>query len=255
MYQRAEHSENSVPVLRDFIRAHPLGTLTSAFDVPTFPLLQSTLVPFVLDFDPADESDLGSLKGHIARANPQAKAMIAEASAVQGPVSGSSPGELEREVLILFTSPAHHYVTPKFYTETKPKTGKVVPTWNYASVEARGKLTIFHDAKSPATVDFLAKTLRDLSNMGETEIMGHGVPWKVEDAPPSYVSAMKKAIIGVQIRLTSLAGRFKLSQDESGGDRTGVVEGFRQMGSDVGNQMAQMVEDCGASKKAEESAE
>ncbi|KAJ3184252.1 hypothetical protein HDU87_005099 [Geranomyces variabilis] len=251
MYTRADHAETSIPPLRDFIRANPLGCITSAIDGPGFPLLQSTLVPLVFDFDPADDGDLGSLRGHLARANPHAKAMIFEVSsgdAEKTDAAGSAAKELQREVLILFTAPAHHYVTPKFYTETKPATGKVVPTWNYASVEVRGRATIFCDSKSPATQAFVAKNVADLSNFAETEITKHSDPWKVDDAPASYIAALSKAIIGVQIRITSMAGRFKMSQESTQGDRDGVVAGFKKLDTDVGREMAHMIQERGLLK-------
>ncbi|KAJ3167902.1 hypothetical protein HDU88_001849 [Geranomyces variabilis] len=251
MYIRADHAEINVPVLREFIRANPLGCLTTAIDGPDFPLLQSTHVPLLLDFDPADDADLGSLRGHMARANPHAKAMVAEVSSGDSASPGAAAGsvkELQREVLILFTAPAHHYVTPKFYTETKPATGKVVPTWNYASVEVRGHATIFCDSKSPATQAFLAKNVADLSNMAETDIMKHSDPWKVDDAPASYIAALTKAIIGVQIRITSMAGRIKMSQESTRGDRDGVVAGFKGLDTEVGREMARMIEERGRLK-------
>ena len=124
MYLRTVYAEHDIPTLREFIRKTPLGIITTAIDVPSsdFPFLQSSHIPWVLDV-PADatETDLGRLRGHMARANPQVKAMIAE-------LTSSGQRTLSRDVLVLFNAPAHHYVTPKFYTETKPATGKVAPT-------------------------------------------------------------------------------------------------------------------------------
>lgn len=140
--------------------------------------------------------------------------------------------------MILFNGPAHHYVTPKFYTETKPLSGKVVPTWNYSAVQVYGRATIFHDTKATATAAFLDKQIRDLSLQSERDVMGYEKPWQVDDAPTSYIEIMKKAIIGVQIEILDIGGKWKMSQEMGVGDQKGVVEGFRALGSGVGDEMA-----------------
>ncbi|KAI0682290.1 putative FMN-binding domain-containing protein, partial [Cerioporus squamosus] len=157
MYLRAVHAEHDIPTLREFIRANPLGIFTTAIDAPDFPFLQSSHIPWLLDVPPdAKETDLGTLRGHMARANPQVKAMIAE-------LTSSGSRTLSRDVLVLFNLPAHHYVTPKFYTETKPATGKTAPTWDYAAVQVYGRATVYFDAKAEETDAFLSRSLRDLS--------------------------------------------------------------------------------------------
>lgn len=153
--------------------------------------------------------------------------------------------------------PAHHYVTPKFYTETKPDTGKVVPTWNYAAAQVYGKAKIFFDSKAPETGAFLAKQIHDLSEHAEASVMGFDgqggrqESWRVSDAPTSYIEALQKAIIGIEIKIERLQGKFKMSQESTKGDREGVVKGFLALDSQVGSDMARLVRHRGDLKDAE----
>lgn len=103
--------------------------------------------------DEGSETELGRLRGHLARQNPQSKAIIEEINSLKS--VSSSTNVLEYDVLIIFTSPAHHYVTPKLYTETKPASGKVVPTWNYAAVQVYSRAKVFIDPKLAETSNFL----------------------------------------------------------------------------------------------------
>ncbi|KAH6983824.1 putative FMN-binding domain-containing protein [Ilyonectria destructans] len=227
MYIRAAHAEADLRTLRRIVRDNPLGLFTTAISSPSFPFLQSSHIPFVLDVeDEGSETELGRLRGHLARQNPQSKAIIEE---INSPKSvSSSTNVLEHDVLIIFTSPAHHYVTPKFYTETKPASGKVVPTWNYAAVQVYGRAKVFIDPN-------------------ETSIMGYNGqgdkprPWKVTDAPENFVELLKKAIIGVEIDVQKMEGKFKMSQEMGNGDTDGVIQGFRSLGTDTGRQIADTV--------------
>ncbi|KAK0647285.1 hypothetical protein DIS24_g7888 [Lasiodiplodia hormozganensis] len=237
MFLPAIHAENDLPTLHAFIRANPLGLLTTAIHSPTqaFPVLQASHLPFVLDVPDSDDSSpssssdkpLGILRAHMARANPQVKAMTETMQP-----AGGQPQTLEQDVLILFNGPSQHYVTPKFYTATKPVTGKVVPTWNYSAVQVYGKLKLYLDAKSDATQAFLDKQMADLSRMCETSIMGFARPWEVDDAPEAFVNMKKKAIVGIEVEITSVAGKWKMSQEMGEGDRKGVAEGFEGIGNE-----------------------
>ncbi|TYJ51229.1 hypothetical protein B9479_008211, partial [Cryptococcus floricola] len=134
MHLPPTHAEHSIPILHSFIRQHPLGIFTTALPNPSFSTLQTSHVPFILDVDEQDSEDRGRLRAHMARANPQAKAIVdALPSKPSGPGGDRDGGVLEEDVLIVFSAPVHSYVTPKFYTSTKPSTGKVVPTWDYAA--------------------------------------------------------------------------------------------------------------------------
>lgn len=246
MYLRSVHGDFDFPTLYKFIQTNPLGIFTTAIKSPTYPLIQSSHIPWVLDIPEKSSpgGPIGVLRGHVARANPQAKAMIE--SLTSDPSTQKTV--LDEEVLVLFNGPVHHYITTKFYTETKPSTGKVVPTWNYSAVQVYGKATILYDSKSTVLEDFLNKQLDDLTRIGEEEIMGYTgkegkrTPWKVSEAPDSYVKLLKSAIIGVEIEITRMEGKFKMSQESKDGDREGVVKGFRELESAVGDAMAATVE-------------
>ncbi|KAG2419120.1 hypothetical protein HFD88_002224 [Aspergillus terreus] len=247
MYTQPVHAESSTEVLLEFIRQNPLGVLTTGIPSAVHPFLQSTHIPFVLDQHANGESPIkGSLRGHMARQNPQSKAMIDSLA-----VSGS---QLEQEVMVLFTDPHHHYVTPKFYTETKPQTGKVAPTWNYSAVQVYGKATVYYDSSREETSRYLAQQLHDLSQHCETNIMGYTgesgreAPWTVDEAPEGFLNILKKNIIGVEVSIERIQGKYKMSQERVKGDREGVIEGFKHLQTDTADYIARMVEERGAIK-------
>ncbi|KAL2855857.1 hypothetical protein BJY01DRAFT_203884 [Aspergillus pseudoustus] len=248
MYLRAVHAEAQIQVLQQLIQDNPLGILTTAIKSPHYPLIQSSHIPFVLDVPKTPDGSLsnGVLRGHMAKQNPQAKALMEALAAQQE--QGKAGLELTDEVLILFNGPHHHYVTPKFYTETKPATGKVVPTWNYAAAQAYGKIRVFCDSKSEETSTFLQTQIGELSRQSETKIMGSSSPWEVSDAPTSYVDLLKKNIIGIEITIDRLQGKFKMSQEMGQGDRQGVIKGFQNLGTEAGKGIAEMVQERGELK-------
>jgi transcriptional regulator len=253
MYLRAVHAETSIATLRQLIRSNPLGVLTTAIPSKRYPTILSSHIPWILDVeDESSETELGTLRGHLARANPQSKTMIDSLEGASRP-SGSC---LEEEVLVLFTASTHHYITPKFYTETKPESGKVVPTWNYAAAQAYGKAKIYFDLKSPESGAFLSQQIHDLSQHTEASIMGYDGKegrqgaWKVADAPEKYIELLRKAIIGIEIKLDRLEGKFKMSQESTYGDREGVIKGFEALGTEIGDKMADLVKERGILKDA-----
>ncbi|KAH6981538.1 putative FMN-binding domain-containing protein [Ilyonectria sp. MPI-CAGE-AT-0026] len=246
MYIRAAHAETDLRVLRRLVRQNPLGLFTTAISSHSFPFLQSSHIPFVLDVeDEESDTELGRLRGHLARQNPQSKAIIEKTNCPKSP--SLSTNVLEHDVLVIFTAPEHHYVTPKFYTETKPATGKVVPTWNYSAVQIYGRAKVYVDPKSATTFSFLQQQIHDLSEYSETTIMGYDGqgdkpgPWKVSDAPPNFVGLLSKAIIGVEIEIQAMEGKFKMSQEMGRGDSDGVIRGFQSLGTDAGRQIADTV--------------
>ncbi|KAF4340799.1 transcriptional regulator [Fusarium beomiforme] len=247
MYIRAAHAEADLRVLRRLIHENPLGMLTTGIK-SSHSFLQSSHIPFLLDVkDESSETELGRLRGHLARQNPQSKAMIEHCTS-----NPSLKNYLEDEVLVIFTKSAHHYVTPKFYTETKPATGKVVPTWNYAAAQVYGKARIYYE-NNEETSSFLQKTLCDLTDHNEQNIMGYTggdrpTQWKVGDAPENYVELLKRNIIGIEIEITKLEGKFKMSQEMEQGDREGVVKGFEGLGTEVGDEIAKIVKERGELK-------
>jgi transcriptional regulator len=251
MYIKGPHAEPELPVLRKLIRENPLGLLTTAISSPNFPFLQTSHIPFVLDIeDESSETELGKLRGHLARVNPQSKAMIE--SLTENPQLNNV---IEQDVIVVFNSPIQHYVTPKFYTETKPTTGKVVPTWNYAAAQVYGRAKIFYDTKTDEAGHFLAKQISDLSYHAETKVMGftggdNPVDWKVSDAPDRFVELLKKSIIGIEIEITQMGGKFKMSQEMGVGDREGVIKGFARLESETAQEMSKLVQNRSDIKEA-----
>lgn len=258
MYLRAVHAEDSIPFLRDFITKNPLGILTTAIpsrgEEQKCPLIQSSHIPWVMDLPSSlDDDILPILRGHIARQNPQAKAIADEARALGSPAQVTRGYVLKDEVLILFNGPAHHYVTPKFYGKTKPETGKVVPTWNYSAAQAYGRATVWVDHAAPETTSFLQKQIRDLTGRAERGIMGFEKPWEVDDAPEKYVELLAKNIIGIEVEVTRLGGKFKMSQEMPEGDVEHVIDGFRGLGTDVADEMAATTEERLAQRPSRQS--
>ncbi|KAE8166928.1 transcriptional regulator PAI 2-type [Aspergillus tamarii] len=244
MYNQPVYAEARPEELYHFIRDNPLGILTTAIPSTLYPLLQSTHIPWILD--PPSQGNgttKARLRGHIARQNPQSKAIVDSLMTSNSP-SGSP---LSQEVMILFTSPHHHYVTPKFYTETKPITGKVAPTWNYSTVQVYGTLTAYFDPDVKDTGEFLDQQLRDLSDHCERDIMGftgtegREEAWVVDEAPEGYLRVLKRNIVGLSVEVERIEGKVKMSQERKPGDREGVVEGFERLGTDTAKEVAKLV--------------
>jgi transcriptional regulator len=263
MYLRAAHAEVNIALLQEFIKQNSLGILTTAIKSTIHPFIQSSHIPFILDVLESQNTNANStedgyetygiLRGHMAKQNPQAKVLMEALAAAQNERGDDTVRELPEEVLVLFNGPYHHYVTPKFYVETKPTTGKVVPTWNYSAVQAYGKIKVYCDSKSEETSSFLQRQVEALSRQAETSIMGYTgedrpKAWQVSDAPSSYVDLLKKNIIGIEIQIHRLEGKFKMSQEMGKGDREGVIQGFNNLDSDVGRNMAKTVRERGDMK-------
>ncbi|KAF7193792.1 Uncharacterized protein HII31_04861 [Pseudocercospora fuligena] len=235
MHLVAAHAEYHIPTLVQFLKRNTLGLLITNITSSKEAALQASHIPWVIDENP-DPEQLPKLRGHIARMNPQVKSIV-EQTSTQPPIhEGSTAKTLKDEVLIMFNGPVHGYVSPKFYIETKPSTGKVVPTWDYTSVQAYGVATVYHDSKSSETISFLRNQLDALTSHSEKDVEGDA--WKIDDAPESYVELLMKNIIGIEIEVTRLEGRMKMSQDKSFKDRVGVAEGFEGMGTEAGRILA-----------------
>lgn len=251
MYLRDIHAEKDLKILRQLIRDHNLGLFTTTIDSDKYPLIQASHIPWVLDIDDEDsETELGTLRGHIARANPQSKAIVESLTA-----NLNGDNVLERDVFIMFNSPHSHYVTAKFFTETKGDTGKVVPTWNYAAVQIYGKAKIYHDSKAPETSAWLQSQVEALSHHNETTTMGYTggdapVAWKVSDAPDKYIEIMKKGIVGIEIKIEHMGGKFKMSQEMGKGDRDGVVRGFGRINTEAAQAISKIVSERSEAREA-----
>lgn len=247
MYLNEDHAEHDQDALFDLIEQHRLGVLTTAIESESFPFLQSTHLPFVLDRKGGKK---GVLRGHIARANPHAKQLVQFHRSKLEQASSSSDSCIPSDrVSIIFTHKTQAYVTPRFYLETKPATGKVVPTWNYAAVEVRGTLRVQESG------EFIAKQISDLtSDMERSSNQSKNTKntndqssqeyegWKVSDAPERYVNLLAKAIVGIEIEIENIEGKYKMSQNKTGGDLTGVIEGFKSLNTEDAREMADLIQ-------------
>lgn len=189
-------------VLHALMRSHPLACVV----VQTADGLEANHIPLLIDPDPLPH---GMLRGHIARANPLWKSVNADVDA-----------------LVIFQGP-QGYVTPSWYP-SKAEHGKVVPTWNYAVVHAHGPLVIRDDAA------WLRDLVTRLTNNQESVRLA---PWQVSDAPADYVNTMLKAIVGIEIPIRRLQGKWKMSQNRLPADRAGVIAALQTEGGEVNRHM------------------
>ena len=210
MYCPSPFREDWLEVQHEFIRSQPLGLLISHGSTG----LVANLLPFVLK---TGDSERGVLQAHMARANPQWRELDDQA------------------VLVVFRGP-EAYVSPSLYA-TKKETGKVVPTWNYAMVQARGK------AKLRDQREWLTPQLNALTTAREAS---RPQPWSVADAPSDYVEAQKRAIVGIEIEIAVLEGKWKVSQNQPEANRRSVVAGFSVDASTC--EMAELVRSYGKLK-------
>jgi transcriptional regulator len=181
--------EDRIEVLHDAIRRAGLATLVTL----TADGLIASHVPMLLDAEPAPN---GTLVGHLARPNPQARGATGEALAIfHGPDA---------------------YITPSWYA-TKRRNGKVVPTWNYVAVHAYGPIEFFDDTER----------LRDVvTRLTARQEAGRAQSWAVTDAPPDFIDGMLRGIVGFALPITRLEGKWKMSQNRPAEDRTGVIDGL-----------------------------
>jgi len=206
MYVPAVFKEERVSEMHVLMRQNPFGILvTQGHDGPT-----ATHMPFVLNADPAP---YGTLSGHLAKPNPQ---------------WGDNAGK--GNALIIFQGP-QRYISPSWYP-TKNETGRVVPTWNYLAVHAYGKLEVTRN------LDRLKRHLEELTDQQET---GRPNPWKLTDAPDDFVETMLRGIVGVEIVISALQGKAKVSQNRSEADRRGVVDGLRELQEPEAQAMASLI--------------
>jgi transcriptional regulator len=198
VYLPAYFNETRPEVMHALMRARPLATLVT--------LCESGLVANHMPVETAAQpAPLGMLRGHIARANPLWQQYRAGA-----------------EALAIFQGP-HSYISPSFYP-TKQKTGEVVPTWNYAVVHAHGTLNFVQDA------EWLRALVTRLTDAHEAS---RPHPWKVTDAPPPYIEKMLSMIVGFELSIVRLTGKWKMSQNHPAANREGVVTGLSAGGADA----------------------
>lgn len=202
MYQPRLFREERPEILAEFMARHPLASLvTLGADG-----LEYNPVPLHYDPTPRDDAPHGCLRGHLARANPQWRDYRPEVAA-----------------LAIFTGP-NAYVSPNWYP-SKAEHGKAVPTWNYAVVEARGPLRIIE------AEDELHQLLATLTATHEA---GQPHPWQLADAPEDYLAAQLKAVVGIELAVQRLTGKWKMSQNRSPEDRAGVRAKHPMLGEFIG---------------------
>ena len=205
MYVPDFFRETRIDVLQRFVTEHPLATLIAQ----TPQGLTANHIP--LRSQLSGEGG-GMLRGHIARANSLWRELAPDA-----------------EVLAVFMGP-DSYISPRGYA-SKREHGKVVPTWNYATVHIKGGIRFIED------VSWLRQFVGALTDEHEA---GTSEPWKVSDAPADYIEGMLRAIVGFEIKVSAITGKFKGSQNRSLADRAGVRAAMQTAGSGPG-ELAELV--------------
>jgi transcriptional regulator len=170
-------------------------------------------LPFVLD---TAASKLGVLKVHLARANPQWRDL-----------------QEQPDALVVFEG-HDHYITPSWYA-TKQETGKVVPTWNYTMVQAKGRAKVMDEA-------WLGQQIVELTQALEQR---REQPWAVGDAPADFIAMQRRAIVGLEIEILDIRGKWKTSQNRNAADRAGVVSGLDALGDEDSRAMSGLVRETG----------
>ena len=206
MYMPSQFEEKRPEVMHALMREHSLGTLVTLGTGG----LNANHIPFEID---PEQGEWGTLRAHVARANPVWKDVSADV-----------------EALVVFQG-AQSYISPSWYP-TKEKDGRAVPTYNYMVVHAYGPLRVIDDAA------WVRAQVDRLSRQHET---GRNQPWQLGDAPPDYIEKLLKAIVGIEIPISRLAGKWKVSQNQPEVNRTGVERGLREQGDDVSLAMAAAV--------------
>lgn len=207
MYQPSYHREDRLAPQQDLIRAYPLASLVTMGRGG----LVANPVPFILD---ASASPKGVLKAHIARANPLWQDY-----------------DPSHEALVIFQGP-QSYVSPSFYA-SKKETGKVVPTWNYVCVQAYGRLKVIEEKS------WLVDQIRALTKLHEAN---QPTPWTIEDAPADFIASMLNAIIGIEIDISRIEGKWKLSQNRSAADRASLIEALRMSDAENAGTIASLID-------------
>jgi transcriptional regulator len=206
MYVPKLFEERDLEVLHALIRAHSLGTWVTEAEGA----LAVNHIPFLLD---ATRGEYGTLVAHVARANDIWQSFARHLASV-----------------VIFQGP-QTYITPSWYA-TKRATGKAVPTWNYAVVHAHGIPRAIEDR------DWLLNHVTALSNFHEA---GRAVPWSVADAPPDFIESLLANIVGIEIPINTLVGKWKTSQNRSLPDKHGIIAGLHERADDNAKQMAALV--------------
>jgi transcriptional regulator len=192
MYVPRHFNEARRDVLLDFVRKQPFGLLIASGESG----LEVASIPFLVE---SKSHEMLLFQAHVARANPIWR------------------GANASEVVVVFQGP-HAYVSPNWYP-SKAESGEVVPTWNYVMVEARGTLTVRDD---------VAWLREHVTRLTETHERDQPRPWAVDDAPREFTDKLLKGVVGLELSVSSLVGKWKLSQNRSEPDRAGVARSLAQ---------------------------
>lgn len=206
MYLPQHFEETRPEILHELIRSHALGT----FVVLGADGLVANHIPFVLE---PGHGLHGTLYGHVARSNPVWKQF-----------SGAV------EALVVFQGP-ESYITPSWYP-TKHADGRAVPTWNYAVVHVYGQPHVREDAA------WLLEHVTQLTRIHEAH---QALPWEVSDAPRDYVDQMIGRIVGIEIPISTIQGKWKVTQNRKVADRLGVAAGLESRATEPSRDMAELV--------------
>ena len=205
MYQPLFREER-LEVMHQLMQTYPLATLVTSQNNG----LAADHLPLILH---PEMSPNGTLHGHFSKGNPLWRTP---------PTS--------REALLVFQGP-QTYVTPSWYP-SKQEHGKVVPTWNYACVHARGTIEFIEDPK------WLLQHLMQLTSAHENH---RTTPWKVSDAPTDFIARQLKGIVGIQLQIESLEGTWKMSQNRPEQDIAGVLEGLQKKPNTTASDITELV--------------
>lgn len=207
MYIPKQFDEPNVEVMHELMRSHSLATLVTLSDGG----LNANHIPLSVC---VESGPYGTLRGHVARANPLWMDAVPD-----------------QEVLAIFHGP-DAYITPNWYP-TKQETGKAVPTWNYTAVHAYGRLRVIDDAA------WLRTQLEALTAQHESAFAEQ---WRMADAPSGYIEKLLGAIVGIEIAITRLSGKWKVSQNQPAENQAGVIQGLSKSAAPNACLMAALVE-------------
>lgn len=194
MYIPGHFEQNDLQVMCALIRRHPLATLVTSTEHG----LSVNHIPLVLAPDSGDRAENLRLHGHIARANPLAKTPLID------------------DAIAIFQGP-NAYISPSWYA-TKQQHGKVVPTWNYTAVHLSGRVRLIDDP------DW---TLAMVEQLTDQEEAGRPDPWSVQDAPTIFTEGLLKSIVGLELTVSEVRGKWKVSQNQPDENREGVRDGLK----------------------------
>jgi transcriptional regulator len=207
MYIPKRFLQDDITKLKGMMAAHSFATFITQNESK----IEANHMPLILN----KSSQRVVLQGHIAKANPLWKSL-----------------KDKSEVLIIFNGP-NCYISPNYYP-TKKENGKVVPTWNYVSVHVKGIVSFIHDEQWILTM---------LNNLTDHYEANQPIPWSVNDAPQAYIDKMLSAIVGLEIEIVSITGKWKVSQDKTEVNQEGIIKGLSHEANSNAQNIATLVKE------------